>query len=60
MNIKIGALIVAGLAAFAYYKYNQLSTKEKKDMVDNLKRQGKKLYEEYIPTAKNTIQKNGV
>jgi len=58
MNIKIGALIVAGLAAVAYYKYNKLSAKEKKDMVDNLKRQGKKLYEEYIPVVKDTIQKN--
>ena len=58
MNIKIGALIVAGLAACAYYAYNKLSAKEKKDMVDNLKRQGKKLYEEYIPAVKETIEKN--
>ena len=58
MNIKIGALIVAGLAAVAYYKYNKLSAKEKKDMVDNLKRQGKKLYEEYIPAVKDRIQQN--
>ena len=58
MNIKIGALILGGLAAFAYYKYNQLSPKEKKDIVDNLKQKGKKLYDEYIPAVTDTIQKN--
>ena len=57
MNTKIGALIVGGLAAFAYYKYNKLSPKEKKDIVDNLKREGKKLYEEYIPVVKDKIER---
>jgi hypothetical protein len=58
MNIKIGALIVGGAAVIAYYMYNKLSAKEKKDIVDNLKQKGKKLYEEYIPVVKDTIQKN--
>ncbi|QEC66597.1 hypothetical protein FRZ67_04525 [Panacibacter ginsenosidivorans] len=58
MNIKIGALIVGGLAAFAYYRYSKLSPKEKKDVVDNLKQKGKKLYEEYVPVVKETIEKN--
>ncbi len=57
MNIKIGALIVGGLAAFAYYRYQQMSAKEKKEMLDKLKREGKKLYEEYIP-VKEKAQKN--
>jgi hypothetical protein len=58
MNIKFGALIVGALAAFAYYKYSKLSPKERKDMVDNLKEKGKKIYDEYIPAVKETIEKN--
>ena len=58
MNIKIGALIAGGLAVLAYYKYNKLSAKEKKDIVDNLKQKGKKLYKEYIPAVKDRIQQN--
>jgi hypothetical protein len=58
MNIKIGALIVGGLAAFAYYRYNKLSPKEKEDIVANLKQKGKKLYDEYLPVVKDTIEKN--
>ncbi|CAN5527287.1 hypothetical protein BH10BAC2_BH10BAC2_08530 [soil metagenome] len=58
MNIKIGALIVGGLAALAYYKFNKLTPTEKKDIVDNLKQKGKKLYDEYIPAVKDTIEKN--
>jgi hypothetical protein len=58
MNIKIGALIVGGLAAFAYYKFKKLSPQEKKDIVDNLKQKGKKLYDEFIPVVKDTMEKN--
>lgn len=58
MNIKLGALIVGGVAAFAYYKYSKMTAKEKKDIVDNLKQKGKKIYDEYIPAVKETIEKN--
>lgn len=58
MNIKLGALIVGGLAAYAYYKYNKMSPKERKDIVENLKQKGKKIYDEYIPAVKETIEKN--
>lgn len=30
-------LLLAGLAAFAYYKYNKMSPEAKKNMVDTLK-----------------------
>ena len=59
MNIKLGALIVGGLAAYAYYKYNKMSPKERKDIVENLKQKGKKIYDEYIPAVKETIEKLG-
>ena len=58
MNIKIGALIAGSLAAFAYYKFKKLSPQEKKDIVDNLKQKGKKLYDEFIPVVKHTMEKN--
>ena len=39
-----GGLLLAGLAAFAYYKYSKLTTEEKHDLVNNLKERGKKLF----------------
>jgi len=39
-----GGLLLAGLAAFAYYKYSRLSTEEKQDLISNLKERGKKLF----------------
>ena len=44
------ALILAGIAgAVGYYLYSQLSEEEKKEMVDNLKQKGKKVYDDYVP-----------
>ena len=51
-----GGLILAGLAAFAYYKYSKLTADQKRDMVNNLKEKGQKLYDQYIPeNVKNKI-----
>ncbi len=47
---KKGALIIAGLAAFAYYKYSKMSAQEKDSMVSGLKEKGQKLYDDYIPS----------
>jgi hypothetical protein len=44
-----GALVLAGLAAFAYYKYSKLSAEEKQNLVGDLKEKGKKLYDQYAP-----------
>ncbi|MEP7252423.1 MAG: hypothetical protein ABI683_08585 [Ginsengibacter sp.] len=44
-----GSLLVAGLAAFAYYKYSKMSPDEKKNIVGSFKAKGKKLYDEYAP-----------
>lgn len=48
-RIPKAGLILAGLAAFAYYKYNQMSEEEKRDLADNLKQKGQKLYDDYVP-----------
>lgn len=53
-----GGLIVAALAAFAYYKYSKMSEEQKRDLVNNFKQKGQKLYDQYVPTElKNQFQK---
>ncbi|MGB8192663.1 MAG: hypothetical protein WCF67_12125 [Chitinophagaceae bacterium] len=44
-----GALLLAGIAAFAYYKYNKMSPDQKKDLVNGLKEKGKKIFGQFIP-----------
>jgi hypothetical protein len=44
-----GGVILAAIAAFAYYKYSKLTEEEKRDLVNNLKQKGQKLYDQYIP-----------
>jgi len=44
-----GSLLLAGLAAFAYYKYSKMSPDERRKMFDGLKEKGKKLVDEYVP-----------
>ena len=52
-------LLLAGLAAFAYYKYSKLSEEEKRNLVSGLKNKGKKLYDQYVPAnLKTAIEKN--
>lgn len=48
-GIPKGGLLLAGLAAFAYYKYSKMSEQEKHDLVNNLKGKGQKLYDQYMP-----------
>ena len=56
---KLSGLVLAGLAAFAWYKYSKMSADEKRSMVNNLKEKGKKLYDQYVPAnMKDTAEKN--
>ncbi len=53
-----GGLLLAGLAAFAYYKYSKMSEEQKRNLVGDLKEKGKKLYDQYMPTeVKSMFQK---
>jgi hypothetical protein len=45
----LGTLLLAGAAAFAYYKYSKLSDDQKKNLVSDWKEKGKKFYDEKIP-----------
>ena len=49
-RMPTGKLLLAGLAAYAYYKYSKMSQQEKKDLFGNLKQKGQKLYEDYVPS----------
>ena len=42
-------MLLAGLAAFAYYKYSQMSPEEKTKLVGKLKEKGKKLVDQLLP-----------
>lgn len=56
---KTGGLLLAGLAAYAYYKYNKMSAQEKEDLVGNLKEKGKKMVDQYLPeNLKNIFSKD--
>ena len=46
---KKTALVLAGVAAYAYYKYSQLSAEEKEKLMGDLKEKGQKLYDDYVP-----------
>lgn len=47
--MKATALILGAIAALAYYKYSTMSEDQKRSMVNNLKKKGKKLYDDYVP-----------
>ncbi len=48
-NSKSGSLLLAGLAAYAYYKYSKMTPDERRSMLDGLKEKGKKLVDQYLP-----------
>ncbi len=48
-NNKTGKFLLAGLAAFAWYKYSKMSAEEKTKMTSNLKEKGKRVYDQYVP-----------
>ena len=51
-----GTLLLAGLAAWAYYKYSKMSDEQKKNLVGDLKEKGKKFYDEKVPeNIKNMV-----
>jgi hypothetical protein len=51
-----GRLLLAGLAAFAYYKYSRLTQDQKRELANNVKQKGRQLYDQYVPeNLKNKI-----
>lgn len=55
-----GALLAAGLAAFAYYKYTKMSEDQKRNLVSDLKDKAQNLYDQYLPAeVKDLFAKKG-
>ena len=51
-------LLLAGIAAYAYYRYNKMSAAEKEKLVGGIKQKGQKLYDDYVPAGvKNMFDK---
>ena len=48
-NSRSGSLLLAGLAAFAYYKYSKMTPEERRRMFDGLKEKGRQLVDQYVP-----------
>jgi hypothetical protein len=48
-KISSGGLLLAGLAAFAYYKYSRMSSDDKDKLVSDIKARGQKIVDEYVP-----------
>ena len=57
MASKKSALLLAGLAALAYYKYNKMSTEEKEKLSESIKETGKKILDMLPGSLKSIFDK---
>ncbi|HEX2534314.1 MAG TPA: hypothetical protein VHK69_11300 [Chitinophagaceae bacterium] len=53
----LGTLLLAGAAAFAYYKYSKMSPDQKNKLMGDLKNTGKKVYDQVPGNIKNMFGK---
>lgn len=44
------SLLLAGAAAYAYYRYSKMTPEERKSLVGNLKQKGRDLFNQYMPS----------
>ncbi len=57
---KTGGLLLAGAAAYAYYKYNKMTPEERRQVVAGVKEKGQRIYDKYVPgEVKNLFDKKG-
>ncbi len=54
MNKSFGSLLLAGAAAFAYYKYRKMTPQQRTDFLTNLKDRGRKVFGGAMTTNKTT------
>ena len=43
----IGTLLLAGAAAYAYYRYSKMSAEQKRDLTNNLKNKGTQILDQF-------------
>lgn len=53
---SVKPVLLAGIAAAAYYAYSRMSDEQKKNIVDTLKNQGRDLLKQLFPTGNSTDQ----
>jgi hypothetical protein len=46
---KSASLLIAGFAAFTYYKYSKITPEERSSIFDSLQVKGGKIVENYVP-----------
>lgn len=46
---KTGGLLLAGVAAYAAYKYNKMTPEERHQMIAGMKEKCQKLYDDFMP-----------
>jgi hypothetical protein len=56
---KSTGLILAGVAAYAWYKYSKMNADEKRDLVNNLKEKGKRIFGSVISGTENAGAADG-
>lgn len=56
-NRSMKPLVLAGLAAAAYYAYSKMTPEQKENMFGSIKKQGKDLLGKLWPAGENAIQK---
>ncbi len=49
---KAAGILLAGVAAYAAYKFSKMNPQQKKDLTDNLRDQGKKILGKFMPQEK--------
>ena len=47
------SMLLAGAAAFAYYKYSKMTPEQKKDLVGGLKEKASKIFGQLVPSQQN-------
>ena len=52
-------IVLAGLAAYAWYKYSKMSPDEKRDLTNNLKEKGKKIFGSLMPESQTSNGTSG-
>ena len=44
------SLLIAGIAAYGYYKYTKMTDAQKSNLVSGLKDKGRKILDQYVPS----------